>query len=225
MMLNKEQMIGILKELRSKTADHKMAWYGEGDQLCVDLPNRMAVSLARKPDGGLTASVKRGPAEVLGSVEFSPAQLESDLAEIKTLYDAASTGAVRIVYEDILDAIKLSDSAAVEVGRNAPTVVRVPPDQANRVLKKMSGRWNLDFSRGQEKAEIREDGSYILSGKELKFRLVVLAVNEDTSTVEVGKDTPDGRRYQIEYLTITPDKMIGHAKHDGHKLSYTRTKS
>jgi len=87
----------------------------------------------------------------------------------------------------------------------------------------MSGRWDLDFSRGKERVTIREDGAYFVSSRpEPSFCLQVLAWNEATSTAEVAKDRPDGRRLQIEYLKITPDAMIGHAKHDMHKLIYTR---
>ena len=90
----------------------------------------------------------------------------------------------------------------------------------------MVGRWDLDFSRGKEKVVIRLDGSYFYGGKsEPAFRLVVLAINDKTGAVEVAKDLPDGRRRQIEYLTIEPNSMVGYAKHDGHKLLYKRASS
>jgi hypothetical protein len=225
MILSNEQMLAILKELKDQTVHHNMAWYAEAGKVWVDLPNRTTVELSRGGDGGLTASVKRGSEEVLGRINISEAELNGEAAEVNALYEAAMAVAGRVVYAEIIDSIKFSSSINADAARKVGPGDSLLPEQATRVLKKMAGRWNLDYSRGKETASIREDGSYFIEGnKELKFRLVVLAVNEAKSAAEVAKDTPDGRRYQIEYLTITQDLMTGHAKHDGHKLVYRKLK-
>jgi len=88
----------------------------------------------------------------------------------------------------------------------------------------MAGEWDLDYTRGKERATIREDGTYLITGStEPKFKLKVLAWNEEKGTAEVAKDfSGTGKRLQIEFLTISANTMVGHAKHDMHKLVYKR---
>jgi hypothetical protein len=163
--------------------------------------------------------------EILGSMHFTPGESSRYLVDVETLYELASREAARSIYAEIIDSIKFSVAADADVVQKVPPVKDVSSEQATRVLKKMAGRWQLDFSRGKETVRIEEDGSVFSDAKaNPKFHLVVLAVNDATGAVEVAKDTADGRRVQIEHLTITPDSMTGHAKHDGHRLNYKRIK-
>jgi hypothetical protein len=219
MLLDRDEMVGILRELLIRTRDDKVTWSSDGERLSVDLPNRISVTLSRNQEGVVSASVQRGQEE-MGSAVFPPAESAGG-REPQELYAAARETAKRSIYAEIIESIKLTGSASVEMGPSTD----VPAEVKARVLKRMAGRWSLDYSRGKEVAVIHEDGAYFIEGRrDPTFRLVVLAVNEATSTVEVAKDLPDGRRRQIEYLTLAEGVMSGYAKHDGHSLTYRRLK-
>src|SRR5262249_36247721 len=91
--------------------------------------------------------------------------------------------------------------------------------QREQVFKKIMGEWHLDFSRGQETVLIDANGNYFVTsekrGREYspKFKLVLLACNPELTKIEIGKDYPDGKRLQIEVLTLSDDRMTGVAKH------------
>jgi hypothetical protein len=216
MLLDKDEMIRIVDTLLIQTGEAKINWTGEGDKLWVDLPNNITATLSRNSAGAISASVQRGPT-VMGSVEFSPTEETTP----QQLYEAARKSAKRTIYAEIIDSIKFTGSASVD----PVPATGVTAEVKAKVMKRMAGRWNLDYSRGKEVAVIHEDGTYFIEGRrEPTFRLVLLAVNEATSTVEVAKDFPDGRRRQIEYLTLADDTMNGYAKHDGHNLTYRRVR-
>ena len=59
------------------------------------------------------------------------------------------------VYLEIVDALKVRDSAAVTVTRTTPPP-QVTDQQAAAVLKKMAGQWDLDYTRNKERVTIRE---------------------------------------------------------------------
>ena len=228
MLLDKDDMRGIIRELLNQTRKGKMMWNAERDRYWVDLPNRMTITLLGNEVGPLKADIQRTLGDVVGAVEFSQSEMIDEEAEALALYEAAKSTAKRVIYADIIDSIKFSDSATTT---KTTTTTTLPPAYASAevssgVLRKMAGRWALDYSRGKEIAVISEHGAYSIEGKqEPTFCLVVLAVNQTTSRVEVAKDLPGGRRRQIEYLTITEDEMSGYAKHDGHRLTYRRLKS
>lgn len=221
MVLNENQMDQIVDELIQRTRDNKLEWFREDNRLAVDLPNHTVVELVEEdtePD--FIVQVKAPSGIIYGWVKASKKQPSS----VTELHRIASERAAKSIFVDIMDALKVTDTANVEVIRPAP---RVDAEQATHVLQMMEGQWDLDFSRGRERVTIRRDGMYFVDQqKEPKYRLKVLAWNEAKSAAEVAKDKLDGeKRFQIEFLTITGDTMSGYAKHDGHRLSYRRLKS
>lgn len=92
----------------------------------------------------------------------------------------------------------------------------------------MVGEWHLDYSRGQEDVRIDNDLNYFVRDKSGKypatptFKLVIIATSVDFSKVEIGKDRLDGRRLHNETLAVSKSLMEGVAKHDQHRLVYTR---
>jgi hypothetical protein len=170
--------------------------------------------------------------QMQGVTAFYHAPLLSELHELPTtasklhpalgeLYDTALQSAGKSLFVEILDSLKVPESATATTTTTAPP--QVTYDQAATVAKKMAGKWELDYSRGKERVTIDDTGAYtILCRSEPTFCLKMLAWNEMTSTAEVAKDRPDESRLHIEYLKITSDAMIGHAKHDMHKLTYRR---
>lgn len=217
MILNDTQIGQIVDQILAKTAEGKLHWVREGDRLLAGLPNQTTVELVGNGEGSDLLLQVKGASDVLFGELKSPRSLESPVFK---LYALASEKAAASLFMEIMDSLSMTDSAAVEVVRPLP---RVSSEQAARVLKKMEGRWILDYSRGQQPVKITADGA-VFRNDEMQpaFRLKVLAWNEATSSVEVAKDRPDGRRLQIEYLTIAPNTMRGYAKHDGHALTYLR---
>ncbi|HET6882401.1 MAG TPA: hypothetical protein VFI31_19705 [Pirellulales bacterium] len=219
MILNDAQINQIVDEVLVRTGDGQLRWFCEDDHLLAELPNQTTVEVAQGQDTDVVVSLKSASGIVYGQMK-APKTPESAVAKLYTL---AHQHAGKSIFADIMDSLKLSGSATVEVVQAAP---RVSPEQAVEVLQRMKGSWNLDFTSGKEHARISADGDYFRNGgKDPAFRLKVLAWNESKSSAEVAKDWPDGRRLQIESLTIARDTMTGYAKHDGHKLSYTRTEA
>lgn len=216
MILNDTQIDEILKRLLDRTSQGKLQWHRENDHLVTGLPNQTTIEVAANEGPEVVVKVKGASGVVYGEVK-SPKAPETPAGR---LYMLASEEAAKSIFSEIMDSLELTDSVAVGVVR---AVSRVSPEQAALVLQKMQGSWNLDFSRGRERVKINSDGTLFRNeDKEPAFQLKVLAWNENTSSAEVAKDRPDGRRLQIEYLTITPDAMTGYAKHDGHRLFYKK---
>jgi hypothetical protein len=217
MILSDDQMGQILEQLIQRTLEKKLEWSRENDHFFLGLPNRTTVELAATDKGpDLIVKLKGPSGDIYGQVR-SPKSSESPAGR---LFQVASEQTGKSIFVDIMDSLNLSDSVDVEV---KPIPPRLTPEVARTVLEKMAGDWFLDFSRGTEKGRITKDGKYFVNDdKEARFDLKVLAWNEETSTAEVAKDKADGRRLQIEWLTITPESMAGYAKHDGHKLLYKR---
>ncbi|HTU93707.1 MAG TPA: hypothetical protein VMF69_26745 [Gemmataceae bacterium] len=227
MILNDQQMEQILKLLLLKTREHKLDWYQEQGCVWHALPNQTTVELTlgdRPLD--FTMQVKGASGELLGQIQGSAEGVGSKA--LGELYDAALQSAGKSLFVEIIDSLKVTEPATTTT--TAPpqtTTTTAPPqvtcDQVATVLKKMAGKWDLEYTRGKERVIIDESGAYTILGRsEPTFYLKVLAWNEATNTAEVAKDRPDGSRLHIEYLKITTDAMIGHAKHDMHKLSYRR---
>ncbi len=217
MILSEAQMEQILGELIHRTQEEKLEWYRDDDRLFVGLPNQTTVEIHESDEGPDFVIQIKGPTGTLYGQVKSPKKPDSPVGN---LYTAASQQAARSLFAEIMDSLQLRNSASAEVVRAVP---RVSAEQAARVLQKMEGDWNLDFSRGIERATIKDGAYFVNHQKDAKFHLKVLAWNEQTSTAEVAKDKPDGRRLQIEHLTISGDAMTGFAKHDGHKLHYKRS--
>ena len=114
----------------------------------------------------------------------------------------------------------------------SPPPLPQPPngDQVAKILTKVTGQWNLDYSRGQEPVIIDSAGNYYINPadasrrKPPSFRLAIIACNPELTVVEWRKDKINGTSLQIEVLNLTEDKIEGFAKHDEHRLVYTRTK-
>jgi hypothetical protein len=120
------------------------------------------------------------------------------------------------------------------------TTTAIPPElpsrptseQAEEFFTRIAGDWHLDYSRGEEDVRIDENGNVFLlklmDGKPFTtttravFHLEVLACNAAVDQVEIAKVKANGRTRQIEVLQVTQKEMTGYAKHDGHKLKYTR---
>jgi hypothetical protein len=108
-------------------------------------------------------------------------------------------------------------------------IVSAPPlvpsaEESRAFFTRISGQWQLDFGHGKESVRIDNEGRYFI-GKESQpaFMLRLLAATRDYSFVEMAKDkVPDGRRFQIEVLRVSDREMIGEAKHDRHRLHYTK---
>jgi hypothetical protein len=224
MILNDEEMRSIVELLLQRTRENRLDWRHEHGQLSTTLPNRTTVEVGRddrsldftftlRDDAGILLGQMKAPAE--GSVPSVSPQL-------RELYDRALQRAGKSIYLEIVDALKITGSAAVTVTTTTPPPPQVTDQQAVAVLKKMAGQWDLDYGRGKERVTIRDDGTYVIDkSTEPKFKLKVLAWNEDKGTAEVAKDSyATGKRLQIEFLTSSEDAMVGHAKHDMHKLVY-----
>jgi hypothetical protein len=217
MLLDDIQMGEIVEQLLQTTTRERLDWHREGDRLLVGLPNQTTIELAANAKSPAIVIEVRGPAGVVFGHAEKP---NSDESPAGKLYKAATEQATKSVFAEIISSIQFSDSATAEVVRPSP---RINADQVVRVLQRMEGQWRLDFSRGTERVKVNKSGEYFVSERsEPAFHLKVLAWNEQTSTAEIAKDRADGRRVQIEHLTISPDAMIGYAKHDGHKLHYRR---
>lgn len=223
MVLNERQMDQILKLLLSRTRDQKLMWYAEQGRIWHPLPNQTTIQLNRSENNPeVTMEIKGDSGEVLGHLRAE----SNDL--LPALYDTALQSAGRSLFAEIVDSLSADAPAFWSTTSSPPwSAPPAPPqlasEQADAVLRKMAGKWELDFSRGKEKVSIDECGEYTIIGRSApSFCLKVLAWNNETGTAEVAKDRPDGTRLQIEYLRITADAMQGHAKHDMHPLSYRR---
>lgn len=225
MILNEQQMEQILELLRLKTREQKLDWYQEGGCVSHALPNQTTVELIRR-DRPLefTMQIKGASGELLGHIQGSTEGVGSKLCPaLGELYDAASQTAGKSLFVEIIDSLKVTDPVTTTTTTTTTAPPQVTCDQAVTVLKKMAGKWDLDYMRGKERVTINESGAYTILGRsEPTFCLKVLAWNEATSTAEVAKDRLDGGRLHIEYLKISSDAMTGHAKHDMHKLTYRR---
>ena len=224
MLLNEEQVTAILEELASRTLRGGMVWDGDGEKVWVGLLNEVDVELSQTRDGVLTACVKRGERAILGSIHVSPDDMGRCATEVRSLYEAASDAATKSVYAEIMESIKRTGPPNGGASQKPELLGSVPKAQADRVMEQMTGKWSLDDEiRGKEKVLILQDGSYFVEGKkEPSFHLIVLAVNPAITAAEVAKDTPTGRRVQIESLHLAPNAMKGHVKYDRRELAYTR---
>jgi len=218
MILNESQLAEIAGGLLHQTAENRLPWYRENGSVFVALPNQTTVELEGDADGPDVVIRVKGPSGIVYGEARCPKSPDSHVGK---LYQAASEQAAMSIFREIMDSIQFSHSATAEV--DAPAVPRVTPEQCAHVLERMAGRWTLEFARGRGQVTINRNGDYFIRERDQPtFLLKVLAWNEETSTAEVAKDKADGRRRQIEQLKITRDAMVGCAKHDGHKLRYTR---
>ncbi len=124
-------------------------------------------------------------------------------------------------------------SGLSQITLDPATVGGVTDKAKDTVFQKIEGIWLLNFGRGEEEVKIERNGEYYVTsekkGPRLAFKLVLLAHNDDFSEIELGKDELNGRRRQIEVLTLSPvlkpTQMKGVAKHDQHPLLYAKKES
>ena len=217
MLLTDDQVRAILARVSEQTANDALVWSGRGGRMRTRLPNRSVVELIPDEAGpGLTARIREGR-EVYGEVR-DPAGAGSPTS---LLYRAAQDHAARNVYAEIMEAL---DVAGLNAARPA-TPPRAAPDQAT-VLAMMAGTWTLEAELPPtDRVRIDPAGRYFVGNSPLvKYTLTILAWNPAERATTVAKDTPEGERLQIEYLTLSADELVGHVKHDGRPLHYRRLK-
>jgi hypothetical protein len=224
MILTDVQMLEIASQLYQPSSDGRLAWRRvESGGVSATLPNHATVEIHPAAVGSRVIRLKDEFGTVLGSLTWqSGTGAVVGAFQLDELFSIASQKAAESLYGEIMGAIKATQSSSVVITSALPP--RIGEVQSGEVLKKMAGRWLLDYSRGTETVDISEDGTYHVVGmKEPKYKLKVLAWNGGTNAAEVAKDYTDGdRRLQIEFLTISDQTMIGHAKHDMHRLTYRR---
>lgn len=217
MLLNDMQVSDILSEVLNRTWDRKLRWHQLDDKLLSELPNQVTVELSKNSDSdSIQLQLKTRSGTVLG--ESSTDKSEASPAFL--LYQAASEMAGESLFSEIIEGLRLTNTTT----KNEESAQqRVTDLERDEVLQKMSGKWILDYSYGKEQVWIQPNGDYYIATRaEPVFHLKVLAWNKDRNATEVAKDMADGRRRQIEFLSISQDVMVGHAKHDGHRLLYKR---
>lgn len=106
MLLDRNQMTGVITELIPRTNSGQLQWIADGDQLLVALPNHLTVTLTQQPNGDLRAIVERSPSEILGIIEEP-----NGSTPLTTLYQFARTSASRNIYDEILMAIRAGGSS------------------------------------------------------------------------------------------------------------------
>ncbi len=224
MILTNDEMRAIMELVLLSTRDKRLAWRHEHGKVSATMPNRTIAELVRDDHGkDFILTLNDDAGILLGQVKAPAEGSGPDESQLRDLYELAFRTAGRSVYYEIVDALTRPDLADVSVTTTTPPP-RVTDQQGAMVLRKMAGEWDLNFTHGKERVSIREDGTYWTDkSAEPKFKLKVLAWNENKSTAEVAKDFfGTTRRLQIEFLVISADAMVGHAKHDLHKLSYKR---
>lgn len=224
MVLNDDEMRSIAELLLRNTREDRLAWCLEHGKVSVSLPNQTTVELGRNDQGpDFIISLKDDGGILIGEVKASVQSSEQNFSSVLSeLYERALKRAGKSIFDEIVNVLKFTETAAVTVGSTLPP--KVTEQQEAEVLKKMVGQWDLDYARGKERVTIRKDGAYLIAGnREPTFKLIVLAWNEEKGNAEVAKDYwVTGKRLQIEFLTISANTMVGHAKHDMHKLIYKR---
>ena len=152
MIFNDQQMEQILELLLSKTREQKLDWYLERGRVWHVLPNQATVELTRAERAlDFTMQVKGESGELLGHIQGSTEGVGSKIGSaLGELYHAALQSAGKSLFIEIIDSLKVTESATATTTTTTPAPPQVTCDQAATVLKKMAGKWDLDYSRGKE---------------------------------------------------------------------------
>ena len=227
------QIDNILSLLKHKTAIGQAVWLNDGEMLTIRLPN-VQISLgavtAQNGETEYCARVALPNGKPVATVNVAPEHpYYSSFQDMYTLAERAS-------WTTLAREIEKSVSEEGMIGTSTTAPPQLPaqptPDQARSVFERVNGEWHLDYSHGEELVNIDTNGNYFVvalqDGKTVStttcptFRLEVLSCNANFTAVEIAKVLLNGRTRQIEVLNVTTDKMTGYAKHDGHRLVYTR---
>ena len=231
-------IVSIAASVLPKTHSGQAVWQTDGESLSLRLP---AATISIKTGSGgeepeYTVSVSLPDGCEVGRIVI-PAT-DSQYSLFQSLYKAAQEACWAALAREIGNSI--ADGGVVGLTTTTTTTTTPPPElpsgptaeQAQEFFERIAGEWHMHYSRGQEDLRIDENGNiFVLTMKRgapvattarPKFRLELLACSSTLDQVEIAKVEPNGKTYQIEVLQVKPSEMSGYAKHDGHKLAYTR---
>ena len=241
-MLPRTETIEMLRFLIEKTAEGQVAWTVNTEtEYKVDVDtSSFIIGLKQADDQGsaYSFSILAGDHKV-GSIDFTATDSESTLA--RTLYDKAAQSTVVQLFKQARQSLEgarqvlrpspVSVHTTTTNTTTAPPPLPSPPSvaQVSAILDKIKGEWSLDYSRGTEQVTIDRTGNYYAKPKDPEkdlpqFKLTIIACDNTLTRVEWRKDRLNGLALHIEVMTISADgnKMEGFAKHDQHRLVYTR---
>ena len=234
-MIPKDEAFDMIRLLIQKTKGSQLCWnHNAQDQYATDFTRFSFLIAKRQEHDSITYSFSVVLQNYkLGSIEVLVGEPGFEL--LQDLYNEAARNTVLTLFAEARQSMEIG----VQVIR-APhgTVTTVPPsvpkppspEQVETILSKVAGEWRLDYSRGTEQIIIDKSGNYYIKpnepskGKPPNFRLAIIACNPELTTVEWRKERLNGQSLQIEVLNITDKRIEGAAKHDQHKLVYTRIK-
>jgi hypothetical protein len=218
-----------------KTQAGQAVWHTDRDGLSLRLPSATifikATTEAGQPE--YTIWVATADGHEVGRIVVPPRDAHYDF--FREFHRAATEAGWDVLSREIEKSLLQegtvgTTSAATTLPPELPS--GPTSEQAEEFFTRVAGEWHVDFSRGEEDVRIDQNGNVFLlgtmHGKSISpsvrpvFRLEVLACNPTLDQVEIAKVKLNGRTKQIEVLHVTKDEMTGYAKHDGHKLKYTR---
>ena len=220
----------LVSNLTSKSVLGEAPWITEGSAVRVNSPSGIVV-LERAGDESeeaITLSIFSPNGMLSGAQTFSPG--ESGFNDVANLYNIARQAGLENIVKGILADMS---SGRITASAHPPQLPDRPSvSQAEKFFSRIEGNWHLDYGHGREAIHIDSLGNlFVLSLKDgkpaattarPKFRLELLRCNSELSDVEIAKVESNGRTFQIEILLVESDRMTGTAKHDGHRLRYTR---
>jgi hypothetical protein len=221
--------LDMLKLLLDRTKKGRLSWSPcEPGEYAVDFA-RFSFLVGKKHDNGdgyfFSVVADENP---IGTMDIR--NDDGSFKIVQELYDEAARNTVLRLFEEAKKTIERGSQKELP-----PLLFSAPPplpalptqDQIEQIFKNVAGKWNLDYSRGKEKVLIDSSGNYYALPNEPSkgppnFRLAIIACNPELTEVEWAKDRLNGQRRQIEVLTITKNKLEGSAKHDQHRLVYSK---
>jgi hypothetical protein len=230
-VLSAPDVFGTLHQLLAKTRLNRIKWSAEPNRVRAELASA-SISLQRDPNSedSFTLSLLSSDGETVWSTTINRGD-HNVVSLLRELYEIGTTSAVAAVFQQINQDLA-SEEPSSGVTTTTPPPARPTNEKALRLFEMVKGRWHLDYGRGQEEIEIDEAGNlYIVKasrGKDVareikpRYRLELLECDENLRHIELAKVDLTGRVRQIEVLDISPEKMKGVAKHDGHQLVYQR---
>lgn len=250
-MFSKSAVLSLAQALCKRAAANEVDWAKEGARFFVELPD-LLLSLSRKgeledPEPEIVFEVDTPEGTRIGILQVKAR--DPGYSDLKQLLDYAE-GYSADWDERIMAVARLIERGSGRIGGavvEAPIsrLASPPPPpprptelQALAFFEKLAGKWELKFEKrlgsfGTEVLEIDENGNYFtithqLGGKDIArtirptYRLVLVSCDPGLEHVEVSKEELNGKVRQIEVLAVFPNSMEGYAKHDEHKLVYTR---
>jgi hypothetical protein len=227
-----------LAQILEGTRHGRVRWTAENDRVIAEFP---AAKLNLEPSdatrtGFRISLVSPSEATIWAATTDPSDPLTHTLQE---MYQLAMRAAVSAVLKRIQEDLCATDEDSADtMTSTTPPPARPSSDAAFRFFEFIKGRWQLEFFRrsgdvrGQEEVEIDSTGNLFRvpsdKGRALSrdvrpsFRLELLESDDDLTRVEIAKVDPTGRIRQIEVLNVSSAQMEGFAKHDGHRVLYSR---